>query len=266
MQLPHTFFGATHLRAMRIVQFHSDHLRKLRECRSAFNPADEVAGGVPASWFSAIRSGDFGLPEKPCKRADLFDLVNSQPNIELVAAAIFAWGGMQRHHARRLFEKNAWLEAATGIREGRYSRGEAYDLFADLRSREELPGMGPAYFTKLIFFLMPRTSAVPVGYIMDQWTACSINVLLDRPDAILTDASYSWSGPEKFGSQYVVSDHNSGMHYENFCHAVEALSLELDLAPDATELLLLSEGGRNPYPWRQYVKQQRRPAMSELAA
>ena len=249
------------------MQFQSAHLRKLRECRSSFDPTGEVPGGVPASWFSDVRPGPHSLPTQPCKRADLFELIITQSSIELVTAAIFAWGGMQRHHARRLFEKTAWLDVATAIREGRYSRGEAYDAFSDLRRNEELPGMGPAYFTKLIFFLMPRTSAAPLGYIMDQWTACSINVLLlDEPDAILTDATYSWTGPERLGSQYVVSDHNSSKQYERFCQAIEALAAEIDLPPDETELLLLSEGGRNPFPWREYVKKHRRPAINRLAA
>lgn len=237
-----------------------------RECRASFKLTDEVAGDPPARWFSHVRPGNHELPEKPCKRADLFEFISTEPSIELVAAAIFAWGGMQRHHARRLFEKHAWLGAAKAVREGRYSRAEAYEMFANLRRQNELPGMGPAYFTKLIFFLMPRSNAAPVGYIMDQWTACSINVLLDQPDAVLTDATYTWAGPGKLASQFVVSDLNSGVHYEAFCQAVEAIAVALDLAPDATELLLLSEGGRNPYPWREYVKQHRRPALNGLAA
>ena len=230
----------------------------------------EVAGGVPASWFNYVSSKIAAetLPSHRCKRSDLFEFAETQPRVELVAAAILAWGGMHRQHGQKLFERDGWLEIAKGVREGTVSRGEAYDAFAELRAKGDLPGMGPAYFTKLIFFLMPRpgTASRPVGYIMDQWTACSINILLDDPTAIRTDAMYSWAGPEKLGSQYVVSDHNSSDQYERFCRAVEALAMQLELPSDAMELLLLSEGGRNPLPWREYVKQQRRPALSGLAA
>jgi hypothetical protein len=251
------------------VQFQADHLRFLRECRASFDPAEEIAGGIPASWFAYVSpSKRDELPTHRCNRGDLFQLVKSEPRIEIVSAAILAWGGMHRHHGKQLFERNGWLEIAQHIREGGYSRGEAYDAFAELRAEGDLPGMGPAYFTKLIFFLMPRAgnSERLVGYIMDQWTACSINLLLDDPSAIRTDAMYSWSGSEKVSSQYVVSDHNSRDQYERFCQAVEALAADLQLSPEATELLLLSEGGRNPHPWRQYVKQNRRPALDGIAA
>lgn len=248
------------------MQFQPDHLRFLRKCRSTFDPSDEVAGGVPSGWLSFVEPGlvTDALPVHRCKRSDLFDFAEIEPRIELVSAAILAWGGMHRQHGRQLFERQPWLEIAQSIRRGDLSRGDAYDAFADMRAKGDLPGMGPAYFTKLIFFLMPRTK--PVGYIMDQWTACSINILLDDPTAIRTDASYSWTGASKLSSQYVVSDHNSSGHYERFCRTVEALARKLKLAPDATELLLLSEGGRKPLPWREYVKQHRRPALLGLAA
>jgi hypothetical protein len=251
------------------VQFQADHLLFLRNCRASFDAAEEIAGGIPASWFAHVSSsGDDGLPKHRCKRADLFQLVKAEPRIEIVSAAILAWGGMHRHHGKQLFERIRWLEIAERMREGGYSRGEAYDAFAELRAQGDLPGMGPAYFTKLIFFLMPRAgnSKRPIGYIMDQWTACSVNLLLDDPSAIRTDAMYSWAGPTKIGSQYVVSDHNGAEQYEHFCQAVEALAAALQLPPEATELLLLSEGGRNPLPWRGYVKQHRRPALNGLAA
>lgn len=173
------------------------------------------------------------------------------------------------HWLRRvqLFEHDRWLEIAQAIRDGRFHRGEAYDAFAILRTQGDLPGMGPAYFTKLIFFLMPRErSKAPAGYIMDQWTACSVNLLLNDPSAIRTDAMYSWAGPEKLGSQYVVSDHNGADQYERFCQGIEALAADLRLSPEATELLLLSEGGRNPHPWRGYIKQHRRPALNGITA
>ena len=94
-----------------------------------------------------------------------------------VCAAILAWGGMSMatdksgrglHH--RFFEqaKHGWLEVAEDIRKGEVSRKEAYEFFRSLRSENRLRGVGPAYFTKLIYFLMPRgLDAEKQGYIMD---------------------------------------------------------------------------------------------------
>lgn len=250
------------------MQFHADHLRFLRKCRASFDAAEEIAGGAPASWIEDVSpkmAAD--LPSHRFKRTDLLELIRTEKRIEVVTAAILGWGGMQRHHGRKLFEQDAWLEIASAIHRGEHSRADAYDAFASLRANGGLPGMGPAYFTKLIFFLMPRTNpSRPVGYIMDQWTACSFNLLVGDPAAVMTDATLGWAGPEQPSAQYLVSDHNSGERYERFCRAIEELAVDLDLSPDETELLLLSEGGRSPYPWREYVKKHRRPALNGLAA
>ena len=49
----------------------------------------------------------------------------------------------------------------------------AYKQFHRLVNEKKLTHMGPAYFTKLIYFLGSKQN----GYIMDQWTARSMNLL-----------------------------------------------------------------------------------------
>lgn len=56
------------------------------------------------------------------------------------------------------------------LRTGGLSRCEAYRLFLGTGA---IPGIGPAFFTKLIYFFSPT----PDFYILDQWTAKSVNLL-----------------------------------------------------------------------------------------
>lgn len=247
------------------MKFDRDHLKKLQQCRSRFYPDEEPAAGNPAEWLKYVSADRdcSSLPAKKCRRVDVFQYVGQGTPADLACAAILAWGGMHRQHGKKLFATTEWLEVAERIRVGELNRSQAYDAFAELRRRGEAPGMGPAYFTKLIFFLAPQTSGSPArGYIMDQWTACSINLLLGAPAAVLTDCSYSWNKRGELEAQYTVSNCNDGARYERFCAAVEELAGLLSLSPLETELLLLSEGGKQPLMWRSYVKELRRPAFA----
>jgi hypothetical protein len=99
-------------------------------------------------------------------------------------------------------------------------------------------GIGPAYFTKLIFFANPRHD----GYIMDQWTSRSVNFLLERSPIV------------KMRTKNHVDPRNDEAAYERFCCAVEALSdLLINRSPEETEQCLFSTGGRQPHPWRRYL-------------
>ena len=59
---------------------------------------------------------------------------------------------------RRLCESgnSGWLEVAQSIREGKLMRAEAYARIRSLKMKKELPHMGPAFFTKLNYFLKAR--------------------------------------------------------------------------------------------------------------
>lgn len=244
------------------MDFQADHFQQVKDCRGDFHPASEQAGGAPQAWIRYVlpAAETLGAPEIRCRRSDLFDLIAEGPPIELACAAILAWGGMNRRHGQKLFADRAWLGTAEGVRRGEFTRAEAYEAFRVLRSHGKLTGMGPAYFTKLIFFLMPRSpDAPPAGYIMDQWTACSVNLLLDDPAAVLTDAQFTWDAGRALKTSFTVSDQNDGTIYDRFCRTIETLAKAVELDPAALELLLLSEGGRKPQAWRRYVKDKRRP-------
>lgn len=83
------------------------------------------------------------------------DRTKSTPDI---VATILAWGQMHRGSCNRFFEQKAtdWLTVCDTLRDGQYSRADAYAKFSELQAQGKLKGMGPAYFTKLIHFLLKR--------------------------------------------------------------------------------------------------------------
>jgi hypothetical protein len=96
--------------------------------------------------------------------------------------------------------------------------------------------MGPAYFTKLICFVNPNLK----GYIMDQWTAKSINLIFDNKIVALNNSGH-------------VTDRNNAAIYEDFCLKIEYLADLLNLKPIDLEENLFSNGGVNKGKWRQFV-------------
>jgi hypothetical protein len=229
----------------------------------------EVEGKNPQRWFANVDHTRLGeevdqLPASPTNRAKLLAMA-TKPAVRTLdlSISILAWGGMQGNHRDKLFGRppQAWIEIADRIRGGKLTRSEAYDEFAWLRKNGELPGMGPAYFTKLIYFLAPETAAKPKGYIMDQWVACSVNLLTGR-QVVKLDETIKWkkvSGRIEREVNSTVSDVNTGEDYEACCRSIEAISKEMnsDWDPEKVELALLAEGGRNPHGWRKYVVEER---------
>jgi len=102
--------------------------------------------------------------------------------------------------------------------------------------------MGPAYFTKLLYFLASGTHGVAKGYIMDQWLGCSVNLLTGRL-IVKLDQHLTWqlqNGRAVPRIDSVVSDANSGRDYESSSKQSRRL-----------------DGGRLPHPWRAHVVNQR---------
>ena len=241
--------------------FDENHLAKLNKVREAYDRSSEVAASRTGSdWYNKLKlpygteepAGIKRLISKP-KRDELFKLVDDSSVSTLsLCAAIFAWGGMRASHGRMLFRQpSEWCAAADILRSCKLTRGEAYKLLHDLRLKKLLPGMGPAYFTKLIFFLR-GPNVKDMGYIMDQWTGCSVNVLTSDPCKISMDVTCTWTSAKKVRSDFRVSDQNNDDRYEQFCCAIDQLSKELSLDRMDTELLLMSHG-RGQGDWRKYV-------------
>ena len=89
--------------------------------------------------------------------------------------SVFSWGGMRYDHARQIFKKwNVLQPIIIKIKNSVYcNRSEIFQEFQNIRKTKSLPFLGIAFYTKLICFINPNYN----GYILDQWTAKSINLL-----------------------------------------------------------------------------------------
>jgi hypothetical protein len=92
-----------------------------------------------------------------------------------------AWGGQgsgaTAKNVSAAWKKHGKIERhLEKLRDGGLSRIEAYERF---RGAGAIAHLGPAFFTKLLFFFDTSHATNPTGgcYIMDQWTARSVNLL-----------------------------------------------------------------------------------------
>lgn len=149
------------------------------------------------------------------------------------------WGGQGKGPGRLKRAKAVWAERAkiagplTRLRAGGVTRREAFDLFC---GEEQVKGLGPSYFTKLLYFFSPATDC----YIMDQWTSKSINLLTGKSVVHIYDSS--------------PTRRNTGENYQAFCEEIDHLAQLLGQTGDQIEQRLMSKGGRNRAPWRAHVK------------
>lgn len=137
----------------------------------------------------------------------------------------------------------ALLNIMERIRSGKLRRREAYAEFFKARCKGNLPGLGPAFFTKLIFFLGPKHKCHIMdqyGYIMDQWTAKSTNLLFQPPVV-------------KIVGSWVTPDNDEGV-YEEFCERVEQIAKLLGCCGAEAERQLFSQRRPKPTHWRYYVQ------------
>ena len=181
--------------------------------------------------------------------------------VEGVCTAAMAWGGMHLRHWKLLWEQRnrEWLDVARCIRGGKLTRAKAYERFNTLRKEKKLTGMGPAFFTKLIYFLTQgKDREGKPAYIMDRWAASSVN-LLTGSNRVLLDGTRSWKRPKdelKISYGFTVSDANTSDDYEAFCSAVDRLAADFCLCVDQVDCALFSEGEDGPGTWRKYVDTQ----------
>ena len=154
-------------------------------------------------------------------------------------ACAMAWGGQGGGSGGARSVDSAWanhrvLEARLEtLRAGELGRRDAYALFCN---GGEIPGLGPSYLTKLLYFFSPS----PSSYIMDQWTAKSVN-LLTRQKVV------------RMAGEWPSAD-NKGGNYQAFCEELDLIGGLLGCSGEIAEERIFSQGGRHPWPWRAYVK------------
>lgn len=199
-------------------------------------PPASWTGGIPASWAAALIDYEGGpLPTSTINRADLRAFCRSPDTTpEACFVACMAWGMMRGKNRRLSWEqRHLWVPIVERLREGGVSREAAYALFHEA----DIPGLRTAFFTKLIFFLRPD----PDGYILDQWTAKSVSLVL--VPQFITINRYGWVTPA-----------NDANIYRRYCEIVEHLAQVA--VEDATIIEdKMFAGGRKVQPWRQYVRE-----------
>jgi len=155
---------------------------------------------------------DHSKLDEICKDHETYD-------IEDCVLAILAWG--QIYATKNNFipawkslnkpEIKSFLE---DIRIGKScNRKEIYQKFTDYRLSGELKGLDTPYFTKLIYFLMRGEAR---GYILDQFTAISTNVLLKKNIININK------------DNKVDCKKNDAEVYEKYCEFIEELAIYLD--------------------------------------
>ena len=213
-------------------------------------------------WFSSL-DADLNLPnlsDQTFNREGLKNKIKeykarsgklSDTDIRELIVMIFAWGGM------RVSDKGGKPAIATidkyegicrNLLENKLSPVESYKQFFEAR-KSGMKGIGPAYYTKLIYFLCQQEAAI-----MDQWAARAVNVL---------------SGEKliKLDNKKIVSQENDEEVYKKYLDFLGKIKIEFNMDNlSKTEQLIYSCSPRNDKRvsvspedraifsmWRQYV-------------
>ncbi|NBJ13767.1 8-oxoguanine DNA glycosylase OGG fold protein [Microvirga arsenatis] len=211
-------------------------------------------GMVPAKWAADV-ANDFAetavLSKRPIGRKEVEAVCLSSASAAEVFFTCMSWGAMHRVHGRAAWQlRQSWLHYIDELRSAPFSRSEAYNRFQLMRTSGALTNIGPAYFTKLIYFCGARNLDAERGFIMDQWTARSIHLLTGRRSIKLI---------KNYGQDsWRVSDDNPSAVYEAYCGTVLALASELSrlegravTGAEAEERIFSQGWGKGA--WRNYL-------------
>jgi len=218
-----------------MTKFHQEHYGEFK--KSIVLDETWASKNIENWWKYVTGEKNSKLPQGNITRQTLKEICrgNQYTDKECVGA-IMAWGGQNRKHGHILFSRmDEITPIINAMRHDLISHVEAYDKFDQIWQLKEPLGMGAAYFTKLIFFCSPKHN----GYIMDQWTSKSVNLLCDEAIVQLT-------------SGYVSKKNNSQI-YQKFCNIIEEISKDIKGPAENVEMAMFSKGGRNKAAWRQYV-------------
>jgi hypothetical protein len=180
------------------------------------------------------------LPNHQLTRLEVREICRNPDNPVLYGyICAMAWGlqgagpGGRNHVTSAWAARDAINDRLHQLRHNNYSRVDSYSLFL---GQNRIPGIGPAYFTKLLYFFSAGTN----HYIMDQHTARSVNLLSGLNIVIFNGKA--------------VSNINTPENYQTYCEFVDQIANLLNVAGDDVEEMLMSRGGHNPWPWRNYVR------------
>lgn len=219
--------------------------KQLQTCVNKHHPQGSVGVSpycyakkhLPQHLKASIHSApSYCLPSRKLSRAEVRRICRCPHCPELIGfLCVMAWGGGQQYYIAQILQQWPQLQSQlSALKTNKLSRSSAYHLFS---GSNRIKGLGPAFFTKLIYFFSPD----PVDcYIMDQWTAKSINLLCNLKIV-------------KMNGNFVSSD-NLGGNYQAFCEKIDCLAAHFGISGEKMEEILFSKGGRKAAPWRAQVK------------
>lgn len=177
------------------------------------------------------------LAAKELQRADVLDHCrNPDTNDASRLFTVIAWGVARPSNRRRIFDNRERILAVLAASRSSGCPVESYRLYREAA----IPGLGPAYWTKLIHFCEPSGT----GYILDRFTAISADVLMAKPLGLLRSGWVPRSVDEN--------------QYAEYCRFVRALAERMsaalgdDVAPADAEFAMYA--GR-VHPWRDVSKE-----------
>lgn len=205
--------------------------------RTAQHTPQGKVGDAPSQWVAKHRLQDVPqqphLPTAPLDRHAVRSCcLCPQTPVLFGYVCAMAWG--EQGTLSRMHVLDAWAKRTeigkllTTVRAGGLTRLGAYDLFRTAK----IPGLGPSFFTKLMYFFSPTKDF----YIMDQHTSNSVNLL---------------TGLTVVRLQPSPTRQNKGGNYQAFCEVVDHLASLHGVAGDVIEERLYS-GPKGD--WRQYLR------------
>ena len=191
-------------------------------------------------------------------------------NLRDLVIDIFAWGVMSARNARLALPKwDEWKAPCIALLQG-CDAVDGYYQFYTLQENNILAGLGPAYYTKIIYFLGKGD-----GLIMDQWTSRSINLLLGKEIIKLQGGQRKATNSDRY---YTVKPTNDQGVYAAYNEAMEVIASKLSenlqeqvsladteefifsFTTDRKKSLHLNDEQYKKFTaWRRYVEENHRP-------
>lgn len=186
---------------------------------------------APRDYWSG-HAVEVDLSAKELQRADVLSQCRN-PDMDDASRlfTVIAWGVARPSNRTRIFENRERIQDVMAASRASGCPVESYRLYREAA----IPGLGPAYWTKLIHFCEPSGT----GYILDRFTAISADVLMAEPLGLLRGGWVPRSVDER--------------QYAAYCAIVRALAermsaeLEKDVSPADAEFSMYA--GRE-HPWR----------------
>lgn len=196
-----------------------NHFSVLRKCHQDIDELYSSHTDLTSTWVGQSAMNWFAITTKDAQESSTFSEISfnrttlreyilSEKNSQKASAHLYdivvnilAWGGMSYRHGRKALQCwDNWQPICDGLVSGKLNYTEAYDAFFEAQHSGKMSGIGPAYYTKLIFFLGNGE-----GLIMDQWTSKSINLIHEENVIKLTSGYVSKFADSAIYKKYVQS-------------------------------------------------------------